>query len=316
MAMLAEPVAAFGPDHHPGAASWIKELTLTLPNGDEADVYAPRVPPRLRSWLEDRFAFVAVLQGALVDKSNYRALGRQLARQGFVVVVPNHLRSFPPLYPDPELFSEVSVVSAVSEAMIAADTDPLSPLYRIVDTATMGAVGHSLGGFAALHALAGECSPGICTEPDGVYAPPPALQAVAVYGANLADAAAGTVIDLDTAQAPVALLQGTLDGVAVPEEAEMTCPTLEPPAALITLDGANHYGICDRNNPVGAIPDPIDPTLNQRVARFQVARWTGLWLRAHLRDDPWAWFWLEEVGGSFTGVVTVASVCPPESEDF
>jgi hypothetical protein len=61
--------------------------------------------------------------------------------------------------------------------MLSADTDPSSPLHGIVDTETTGMVGHSLGRFVGLGAIAGQCDEQICTEPRGVYEPPPALRA-------------------------------------------------------------------------------------------------------------------------------------------
>ncbi len=304
LAVVVEPVAAFGTHVEWRLPPLVQKAALTLPNGDEADVYAPRIRSPSRIWLEDAFPVVVVLQGALVDKSQYRNLGRQLARRGFVVVIPNHFRAFPPLFPEPQLFSEVGVVSAVFDAMVAADSDPESPLYRIIDTDKMGAVGHSLGGLVALEASAAECSPAICTAPGGTYEPPLALKAVAVYGANLVDFD-GTLTDLDTSRVPVALVQGALDGIATLEDAEATYLTLEPPQALITIEGANHYGMCRENNPLGATPDPVEPTLSQRKANFHIARWIGFWLRANLREDPWAEVWLYEIGGSFDGVVDV-----------
>jgi hypothetical protein len=40
-------------------------------------------------------------------------------------------------------------------------------------------------------------------------------------------------------------------------------------------------------------------------ATARVARWTGLWLRAQLKKDPIAKFWLSTLGGSLDEVVTV-----------
>jgi hypothetical protein len=75
----------------------------------------------------------------------------------------------------------------------------------------------------------------------------------------------------------------------------------------MTLNGANHYGICDENDPPGATADPIAPTLGQAESNFNAARWIGLWLRAQLKDDHWAQFWIYRVGGSFNGVVDVVA---------
>jgi len=283
----------------------VRSFPITFHNGDVADVYMPRIPAAARRIFEDAFPVVAVLQGALVDKSHYEQLGKAIARQGFVVVIPNHFRSFPP-FPGQVLFSEVDVVTAVYEAMMAEDAARESPLYRIIDTDTMGLIGHSLGGGVGLYALAGICVPAICTDPSFHYTPPPALRAAVVYGTNLV-ASDGSVTDLNTAGVAVALIQGSLDGVALPEKAEPSYATLEQPRALIEIAGANHYGICDENNPPGARPDASVPTLTQAQANDYVNDWIGLWLRAQLRDDHRAQHWIERFGGSRDGVVTVVT---------
>ena len=61
--------------------------------GDEADVYYP-VPEF--SAADETFPLVAVLQGAFVDKQFYSEFGMQLARFGFVVVIPDHFLFGPP----------------------------------------------------------------------------------------------------------------------------------------------------------------------------------------------------------------------------
>ncbi len=278
----------------------VRVQSVTLPRGDLADVYALDIPPRLRHRFTDALPLVAVLQGALVDKSHYQRLGRLLAMQGFVVVIPNHLRTLPG-FPVAVALTDVNVVTDVLTAISAADGDRTSPLYKIVDTNHMGLVGHSLGGSVGLYAVAGLCVPTIC---DGTYQRPASLQAAAFYGTNLADNN-GNVTDLDTSGIAVALVQGSRDGVAVPAEADLTYPTLEFPRALITIEGANHFAICDEDNPVGANPDPNAPTLDQDLATAYVARWTGLWLRMQLKDDPLARQWIDRIGGSLDGVVQV-----------
>lgn len=302
----AVPVA----DADPGTASarspLVRTLTMTLDNGDAADVYLPPIRAQAGGRFADSLPLVALLQGALVDKSQYRRFASHLAQRGHVVVVPNHFRSFPPVFPEPVLLSEVSVVTAVYTSMLAAAADPSSPLYQVVDTEHMAVVGHSLGGRVGLTAIAGVCEPTICRTPDGTYTPPAALTTGAFYGTNMVNLD-GSVTDVDSSGAAVALVQGSLDGVSTPDRADLTYPTLESPRARIDIIGANHFGITDRNDPPGARPDPLAPTLFQPVANYHIARWIGYWLRFHLRDDPWAAFWLYSVGGSFDGVVDVTT---------
>jgi predicted dienelactone hydrolase len=193
------------------------------------------------------------------------------------------------------------VIPDVLAAAVAEDGRPGSPLAGVVDTGRLGVVGHSFGGAVALFAAADVCEPPLC---DGPYRRPAQLRSVAAYGTNLAT---GSRLDrdLDTSGVAVALVQGTLDGVALPVEAEVTYPSLEQPRALITVAGANHYGITDVDDPPGAVPDPNLPTLPQERATTAVGRWSGLWLRVHLRRDPLARVLVHLVGGSLDGVVRV-----------
>lgn len=300
----------YGSEPVPFSGELIRALPLTLPNGDAADAYFPNIPERLRKWFTDAFPVVAVLQGAQVDKSHYEQFGHRLARHGFVVVIANHFRSLAPGAP-PLLFTSRTVITNVLSQMQIEDANPQSPLYRVVDTNTLGLAGHSFGGVVGLFASAAE---DVCLAPvvppflqpfcDGQYARPAALRATAFYGTSLVQNGA-LVWDINTTGVATALLQGTRDGLSPLTDAELTYPTLESPRALITIEGANHYGICDVNNPRGAIPDPSPPTIEQEEAVARVARWTGLWLRAQLQNDPTAKFWIYTLGGSLDEVVQV-----------
>lgn len=106
-------------------ADWIQvvpiELTTPPGNGEEADVYFPAPPANLRSSFEDAFPVVAMLQGGLVDKSHYEEFGRQLARFGFVVVIPNHFENLPPTF-TPVPFPNEFMIPAVLAQLKVEDT--------------------------------------------------------------------------------------------------------------------------------------------------------------------------------------------------
>ena len=282
------------------ATSIERTYTTTLPSGDAADVYLPGARPRRGRTCP----LIAVLQGACVDKAQYARLGRTLARRGFVVVIPNHLRPFPG-YPEPVLFSEVDVVGDVRDAATEATADPGSPLYGLVDTDTMGLVGHSLGGSVGLYAIAGECPPGIGRGDR--YSPPAALRAAAVYGTSLFDFRTDALITLDTSRAAVALVHGSRDGIATPEKMRQSYAVLPPPRALIRIEGANHYAICRDDAPLGAVADPKGTPLSQRAAGAAAAEWIALWLQARLRGDWLARLRIERIGRSYDGRVRVTS---------
>jgi hypothetical protein len=49
--------------------------------------------------------------------------------------------------------------------------------------------------------------------------------------------------------------------------------------------GANHYGICDFNNPIGAAEDSNIPFLDQFTGTSVIAKWSGIFLRAHIYGE-------------------------------
>ncbi|WP_200348575.1 hypothetical protein [Halochromatium glycolicum] len=288
----------------------VERMQWSLPNGDPADLYLPRAAPAVREVFRDALPVVALLQGAFIDKGEYSRLARQIAQLGFVVVAPNHARTLPQ-FEQPVLFAEMDTLNAIDEAMTEADANADSPLFKIVDTEHMAVVGHSLGGVVGLYAIAGVCAPGICSADPADYAAPPALKAAAVYGANLFDRRTGEFNDLDTSAAAVALLQGSLDGIAPSVKARQSYDALEPPSALAAVEGANHYGLCNSNNPAGPAPDPMDPAIAQTRANRAIAHWIGLWLRAELLDEAPARAALEQGATGPDGVVRLIAAEPP-----
>jgi dienelactone hydrolase len=258
------------------ACSSVNVFTTTLTNGDQADVYHPTYGHA------DDYPTIAFLQGALTDKSFYSGFARELAGEGYVVVVANHFQVLGPPGTPPQLFTSELVVNAVQASMTAADADPASPLYQIVDTNNLGVSGHSFGGVAALYSVQGTCTPPFCFGP--FYARPPQLHAAAVYGTNTVNQA-GVLLDLNTSAAPVALLQGSVDGNATPARAALTFGILETPKALITLDGLNHWGIADQQNPPGAQPDLSPQTRPQEWGISKTAKYAAVMFDAYLKGD-------------------------------
>lgn len=281
-------------------SQWVTAQTVTLASGDVADVYAPVVPRPAAPAFEDAFPVVTVLQGGRVAGRFYQGFGRELARHGFVVVIPDHLRAFGPPGAPAVPLTEGNVIGAALEAVALLDADPGSPIFRVADTGRAGVVGHSFGGVVALQLLGGTCAPPFCTPP---FAMPPAVGAVAAFGTHMAGPAG--VIDIDTHGVGVAVLHGDLDGRASAANVDATYATLDDARAKITIHGANHFGITDEVAPAGAEADPSAPTLAQAAAVRAVATWTGRWFRDQLHADPVAQVWIYVLGGSLDGVVTV-----------
>jgi len=260
----------------------IKHFTTTIAaDGDLADIYFPQLPQPLRDTTELPIALL--LQGALVDKSDYSNFASQVASYGFVVVVPNNERTL--TAPNGQmvtgLFSEQGQVNEVLAQMRVEDSNPSSPIFKIVDTDKLGLLGHSFGGAAGLGAMQEEfCLPGICSED---YTRPPELKAGIFYGTNFRNQQTGEFLPIDNDSIPIGLIVGSLDGVAIPSASQATYDEIiNPPKALITVEGANHYSITNADNPER---EPNRPTLDQTTAIGTIAQWSGLFLRANLLDD-------------------------------
>lgn len=256
-------------------------------SGDPADVYYPEPLPGKRSAHIDRYPLVVFLQGALVDKEYYTQYALELARYGFVVVVPNHISS---ILGGSGYFAEMKVITDVLEHMRLEDASPDSPVYQIVDTSRMGLGGHSFGGATALFAIAGICTFPFCRPSEG-YQIPPEVKAAALSGTN------SQSFTVDTTGTPVALISG--DEERSIDDAMRTYQTLALPRAFVTVHGTNHFGLNDISEPPGAQTDRGEPEqiIPQSLTATRFARWAGLFLRAHMLHDPIAWRIVYRSGG-------------------
>jgi hypothetical protein len=276
--------------------------TTISANNDIADIYYPS-PSNLKTG-NYSFPVALLLQGANVDKSDYSEYASIVARYGFVVVVPNHPRSLPQ-FGFTGLLPETSQINAVLGQIQVENSNPASPIADVINTQKLGLLGHSAGGAVGLSAIANLClSPIQC---EGSFNRPNELVAGAFFGAGLRNQNQ-EYIPINNSGIPVALLQGTQDSRALPINAEKTYEQIQtPPKALISILGANHYGITNINNPLGPIPDPNMPTLPQDVAVETVARWSGLFLRASILDDKAAFDYVYSTGDALDPNVSVIS---------
>ena len=268
----------------------------TTVNGDPADVYAP-APSGIRADLP----VALLLQGANVSRSAYAEYARAVAGYGFVVVVPDHHRV---IFGQSGLFAEEAQASWTVAWARDEDARAASPLKDRIDTGSLVLLGHSFGGAAALTLTTGACAPPFCGTP---AAKPAELKGAALFGTtNTPPGGAGNPPVANTV--PVALVQGTADGMAAPAAAEGTYDAIQaPPKMLVSVTGANHYGITDVQNPAGAAPDPSAQTVSQETSIKASARWSAMFLRTVL-GDVWSGVWLWGVGDAVDPSVTVRYV--------
>ena len=285
--------------------------TTIAANGDPADIYYPVVPHIAKKNVE--FPVALMLQGALVDKSDYSDYAAQVASYGFVVVVPNDERSVVNPATGEEftgLFAQQQQVNDVLNQMVIEDNNPSSPIADIVDTDKLGLLGHSFGGSVGLGAIQDDiCLPGVCSED---YVQPPELMAGIFYGTSFTDPIQNEALPVDNQDIPTGLILGNRDSVVQPSSTEETYDEIiNPPKALIKVDGANHYGITNEDN---LIREPNRPTLDQEIAVETIARWSGLFLRAHLLGDSGAFDYVYNTGDALDPNVDVISQTQPFPE--
>ncbi|WP_067833194.1 alpha/beta hydrolase family protein [Actinomadura kijaniata] len=291
LALAASPLTAATASPARASAGPIEYPTTV--HGDAADVYAPGDRANLPVAL--------LLQGADVDKSHYSAFARAVARLGFAVVVPNHRRA---VFGRTGLYAETAQAAWTVEWMRAEDARAGSPLRGRIDERSLVLLGHSFGGATGLALTTGACAPPFCADP---AARPAELRGAALHGTNNTPRGGGANPPVPNT-VPVALVQGTADGVAAPAAAAGTYDAIQrPPKMLVSVTGANHYDLTDGQNPAGALPDPSPQTLGQDASIRASARWSGMFLRTAL-GDRWAAAWLYGVGDGVDEDVTVTYV--------
>lgn len=276
-------------------------FTTNIPeSNDPADVYFPN-PPDLDG-KGYAFPIALMMQGAKVDKQYYASFGSIVARYGFVVVIPNHhIMSVagPGLYMEPKVVNQV--LAHMKNEQLGS-----SPVAGNLDVGNLVLLGHSYGGVVALHAIQNVCQFPFCI---GGFDRPPELKGGALFGTNMRSPMGGSVAPVENQGLAVALVQGDRDSKATPEDALATYEQIkDPPRALVTIIGANHYGNCDMNNPDGADADPSMPSLAQDIAVETAARWSALFLRAHVLNDAVAHQYVHGTGDASDDNVAIAAV--------
>ncbi|MHC5861324.1 alpha/beta hydrolase family protein [Nostoc sp.] len=287
--------------------------STTIPRSDggvdAADIYYP-----IRSSTnsnQNTLPIALFLQGALVDKSDYSTFANTVARYGFVVIVPNHIRTaISPMGVVTGLLAEQQQVNDVLTYVQSEESNPVSPVANLLDPSTLVLLGHSFGGAVGIAAIQGNCSAVLCTKD---FNRPDELKAGVFYGANfLIGQSSGGLPIIENDGIPIALVQGNRDGVARPSDAELTYAGIQdPPKAFITILGANHYGITNEDN---LIREPNRPTLEQDVAIETIARWSALFLRGTALNDKGAFDYVFNSGDALDPNVSVESVTKPIPE--
>jgi predicted dienelactone hydrolase len=275
----------------------VQSYTTTV-GTDAATVYYPT------TYTSRDLPVVLFLQGAAVDRGFYSEYAKAVARRGFAVVVPDHVRT---VFGPPSHYSETAQINAAVAWAAAEDTNTSSPVVSRLDEATLLLAGHSFGGAAALYGASGLCQVPFCFGPPA-YPLPTQVKAAALVGTNSilpgppGTPPVATPLDL---QVPTALLNGATDSVSTPAEAQATFNALSgAERALISHSGLNHYGVTDIDSPPPAAPDPSPQTRSRAEGIDELALWTDMWFKAQLGNRV-AQLWMNGLGDAIDADVTV-----------
>ena len=258
------------------------ETTITT-NGDSADIYYPI------SETNDCqvFPLALLLQGALVDKSDYSEYASTVASYGFTLVVPNHFNDnfTPPGFPE-GFYAEQQQVNEVLDYIKSENINHDSPIYQQVDTERMVLLGHSYGGIVGINAIEGNST---FPSSNGEYTRPEELIGGVFYGSDYDQLSSfigqPEMQPIDNNDIPVGLIGGTLDGLVPIDGIKETYNQLEDgPKSFITISGANHYSITNTNSPF-PVPDPNISTLDQEQSVEFIARNSAIFLQNNVLRD-------------------------------
>jgi dienelactone hydrolase len=268
--------------------------TTVAGSNDPANIYFPKGNPA------KSLPVVVISQGAKVDKSNYTKIAKTLAGYGFAVIVPNHKRM---VFVDNNFYPETSSILAAFKHVVTEAGTAGSPVNGLVDTGKLAIVGHSFGGVVGTNMIGNTCMFPFCTPP---YAVPAELKGGVFYGTSL-KGPIGPIPATANAGRGVALIQGSVDGKNKAADARDTYDKVAgAPRAYILLNGTNHYGVTDTDNPAGADADAVATSLPQAAANDLVGTYAAAFLRATVLNDAAAKAFLQSTAPRTNVTVTTA----------
>lgn len=197
-----------------------------------------------------------------------RFLTALLASWGFVVVAPPHPGNT--IFDFPNCSTAAALGAAFAERpqdmvyvldqVLAADLDPLSPLFGAIDQSRIAMTGHSYGGLTTYLVTAIE----------------PRI--------DVAVAMAPAAFATSTLPVPSLTMLGTIDSVISNPNARTAYANSVTPKLLVEIEDTGHYAFSDFCLQASNCNPPI--TLTNDEAHDAVLRWVLPFLQVHLAGDP------------------------------
>lgn len=203
---------------------------------------------------------IIILQGAGIDKQQYSTLSQKLSKEGYLVGIAEFHSMLGQNYISQRVFDGVW-----SDIQMNDQTK-----HR--HNGKVFVLGHSFGGVSATNIAKGICTFPVCNGP---YKMNPSLIGAIVYGYRRTGGHHQFLV-------PILVAVGDQDSY---QQTKSYYDHISSPKALLTLKGANHYGITNVNNPKGAKADPIHPSMSQDQSTSELSFWISRFIRAHSKGD-------------------------------
>lgn len=249
-------------------------LETTVESGDSALVWGPASG-------DGPFPLVVIVHGSHMHPKHYANYASALAREGFVVIAPEHVRT---VFGDTAHYPQQAFINWGLNWAREANARADSPFAGRIDTETMFLTGHSMGGGVVFGVASDFDQPGLVVDE---WSRPKELVAVVVNGThNIPPPRTGDPLPIDNL-VPLAFFQGSVDTVVTADQVNRTFDVVRgvKPYLKVILEGGNHFFISDTDNPEGANPDQSPMTLDQATSVASTAKWTALWFKATAGDD-------------------------------
>ncbi|MDX1957886.1 MAG: hypothetical protein SFU98_04895 [Leptospiraceae bacterium] len=266
-------------------------------SSDDVEVYYPE------STSKD-LPVVVLYQGGNVHASFYSKFAARIASSNYAVYVVNRCSVFIIQY---FLYPSSSLSNEIYELAKKQNTDTTSVLLGRLNPERIGIIGHSLGGVIGQFSMNGICEVPFCNgsvsrlsqEKVGIF-----------YGSGLGESfnKSRYYVDSTGKGIPTAYIQGSRDSAYVPDTAEKNYANSISPKYLVTVEGTNHYGINDGDNPFGANQESNRNTIEQTLGIERISLISIEFLNAYTKLDANS---IVKINSNTLGITGVSSKSSP-----
>ncbi len=275
----------------PDGGSISVERILSQSGNTNLEIYYP-------TGVSTSLPIIVLFQGGNVHSSFYSKYAARIASSGYVVYVGNRCDVFIVQY---FLYPASSLGNKALTLAKSQNTDSTSPLFGRLDTTKVGFLGHSLGGVVGLYAINNICDFPFCSSD---YSFLSEVKGGVFYGSGLGGSFSKSKFYVGSSGKgiPTGYIQGSNDGANKPATGLASYTNAIPTKVYFSVEGANHYGITDVNNPFGANTETLTGTLTQVSSISKIAESSLIFLDAYIKSNSTA---LNKIINSNTGITNV-----------